>query len=692
VSGQGLRFEGEGEDPLAAESASAKGELRDPFGRLDLELDASASGITWADAEADRVRLDVRRSDGNARFGVVAAGRYRGDFDVRAEGRHSGDGRRGSVVVEEIAGTLRGHSVRTTRPTELSLRDGGVAVRDLALAVDGGALEGTWGHGGVRAIGRVRAVDLPLDLLGLVVPHVAFGGRVTGEIERRARGEDLVARLRTQDAAIVTSEGEAAAHGFSMDLDARAAAWRSSIDAKIGASTNGSAIDVKADLPFGFVGGTTGGALRGRITGTLMAELVDELLLPEDERIRGKVDLDLTIGGVFRSPRLDGRARGNLDYSSGATGMQIHVDELALDARGGRIEVVALRGGDGQKGRLEGSGGIDLPDGAAPTRYDLRLGLSRMVVARLDEVELRGSGELKLVGPSEALTLSGAFESESATLRIPDRLPPDVEVLPVEHVNLAASRRPVSSPEAARATSPIALDLEIAFPSRIRVEDPNLDSEWRGTLFVRGDTAHPDIQGNLEVIRGRFDLAGIRFQATEGKLSFEEANNVPEIDVTAVAERHDIEATLRLRGPANAPTIGLSSNPALPQDEILSRLMFGETAGTLTAGQSIQLAQAASRLSGRGAGIGSAVLGRLRRIAGVDRIEIKDNDDPEESSTSVSVGKYVGNRVYVSYDQAVQGESSKARVEVEMTKHLSAETEVGQNETASIGLRWRWKY
>ncbi len=692
ASGEGLRIEGDGFGPVAAESASAKGEFRDPLGRLDMELDSSAGDVSWREAEMDRVRLDIKRSDGNTRFDIDATGRYRGDFDLHAEGRHSGNRQAATVVIEEIAGTLRGHSLRNTRPVELVLRDGDLAVRDLALAIDSGALEGMWGQGGLRAVGRVRAVDLPLDLVGVATERVSFGGRLTGEIERSARGEDLVARLRTEDAAIVASEGQAATQGFSLDLNASAGTWRSLLDAKIVSSTDGSTLDLNADLPFGLVGGTTGGALRGRIAGTLMANIIDDLLLPDDERLRGKLDLDLTLGGTLRSPRLDGDARGQLDYASGATGMQLHVDEIVLKAEGRRVEVVTLRGGDGQRGRVEGSGGIELAGGTSPARYDLRLALSEMYVARLDEVDLRGSGELKLLGPSDSLTLAGVFRAKDATLRIPDRLPPDIEVLPVEHVNLADSRRPASIPEAAPASSPIALDLEIAFPSRIRVEDPNLDSEWRGTLFVRGDSAHPDIQGGLEVIRGRFDLAGIRFTATEGKLTFEETTNIPEIDVTAVAERNDIEATLRLQGPANAPTIDLSSNPALPQDEILSRLMFGETAGTLTAGQSIQLAQAAARLSGRGPGIGSAVLSRLRRIAGVDRIEIKDSGDPEESSTSVSVGKYIGNRVYVSYDQSVHGESSKARVEVEMTKHLSAETEVGQNETASVGLRWRWKY
>jgi translocation and assembly module TamB len=565
-------------------------------------------------------------------------------------------------------------------------------VRELALTVGSGSVEGSWGYGGSRGIGHVRATDLPLDLAALVSEKLLLGGRVSGELARRSRGEDLAVALRTEDAKIVTSGGARSAHGFEVDLTASAGAWKSQVTGKVTAATNDSTLDVDAELPFGFVGGTTRGDLRGRVTGTLDANLIDDLVLPDNERLAGRLGVDLALAGSLEAPRADGRIAGALAYTSGATGMTLRLEEIELAASGGRIDVVRLRGTDGRQGRIEGTGTVLLATRDAPTRFDLRASFTDTYVARLDEVELRGSGALALSGPADALALTGNFRSDEATIRIPDRLPPDVATLPVEHVNLAASRRAVEEPAARTPREPILLDVEIAFPSRLRVEDPNLDSEWRGTLYVRGDTSKPDIQGELQVVRGRFELAGIRFTADEGRLTFDGDTNVPMLDVVAEASRNDIEATLRLQGPANAPVVTLTSTPALPQDEILSRLMFGETAGTLTPGQSIQLAQAAARLSGGGQGIGSAVLRRIRRLAGVDRIEIRDSGDPENAGTAVSVGKYLGDRVYLSYDQAVHGQGSKARVEVEMTKHLSVETEVGQSENASVGFRWRWNY
>ena len=58
--------------------------------------------------------------------------------------------------------------------------------------------------------------------------------------------------------------------------------------------------------------------------------------------------------------------------------------------------------------------------------------------------------------------------------------------------------------------------------------------------------------------------------------------------------------TLRITGVADAPQFELTSVPPLPQDEILARLLFGESAGQLTALQAAQLGAALVTLTGVG--------------------------------------------------------------------------------------------
>jgi translocation and assembly module TamB len=371
--------------------------------------------------------------------------------------------------------------------------------------------------------------------------------------------------------------------------------------------------------------------------------------------------------------------------------MDLWIDEVDLRANGRRIDVVTLRGRDANGGRVRGSGYVDLGPDWSSTRVALEAAFEDLYLAKIDELRLRGDGSVRVAAGEGRVMVAGDFAADQAIVRIPSRLPPDIATLPVEHVQIAASRRgAVASDDDEGAGRPVELDVTLRFPSRLRIEDPNLDSEWRGRIRVAGDTRDPDVQGALTITRGTFAIGGVRFRAREGTLSFDETNNVPVADIVAVASRNDIEATLRLSGRLDRIEFVLTSEPPLPQDEILSRLMFGSTTATLTPGQAIQLAQAVARLSGHGPQVD--VISRVRRFAGVDRIEIKDTEGVDGPGTAVSVGKYLTNRVYLSVDQAVDGVGSKARVEVEVTEHIAAETEMGQDENASIGVKWRWSY
>src|SRR3546814_4714740 len=85
----------------------------------------------------------------------------------------------------------------------------------------------------------------------------------------------------------------------------------------------------------------------------------------------------------------------------------------------------------------------------------------------------------------------------------------------------------------------------------------------------------------------------------------------PQIDIAATTEQEDINATIAITGSAQDPHIAFTSTPALPQDEVLSRLLFGSSPENLSATEAIQLAAALNSLRGGGGGLNP--LGTLRR-------------------------------------------------------------------------------
>src|SRR5260370_19752481 len=82
----------------------------------------------------------------------------------------------------------------------------------------------------------------------------------------------------------------------------------------------------------------------------------------------------------------------------------------------------------------------------------------------------------------------------------------------------------------------------------------------------------------------------------------------PAVDIVAEVSSGEVTAQVLVGGLISSPTVTLTSTPALPQDEILARVLFGRGVGQITAAEGIQVAQAAATLAGGGPG----VLDRIR--------------------------------------------------------------------------------
>jgi translocation and assembly module TamB len=160
------------------------------------------------------------------------------------------------------------------------------------------------------------------------------------------------------------------------------------------------------------------------------------------------------------------------------------------------------------------------------------------------------------------------------------------------------------------------------------------------------------------------------------------------LDLEAAVAADDAQALVRLRGPATDPDLELSSEPRLPQDEILARVLFGRTKDRITPVQGLRLAAAVRELQGSG-GLGDVVDG-LRRAAGLDTLDLQSGATAAESSASV--GKYVNDRVFLQLQRGVQPGTGKARVEVELTPNLSVGTDVTERSQTGVDLQWRYDY
>lgn len=105
------------------------------------------------------------------------------------------------------------------------------------------------------------------------------------------------------------------------------------------------------------------------------------------------------------------------------------------------------------------------------------------------------------------------------------------------------------------------------------VRGKGLDAELGGRINLAGplNDVHP--VGEFRMIRGRFDILSQRLNFDQGQASFS-GNLNPTVYFVTNNNSGDIRVTVTVSGTIDNLDINFSSQPNLPQDEILARLIF----------------------------------------------------------------------------------------------------------------------
>ena len=183
----------------------------------------------------------------------------------------------------------------------------------------------------------------------------------------------------------------------------------------------------------------------------------------------------------------------------------------------------------------------------------------------------------------------------------------------------------------------------------------------------------------------RYEFAGGTFRLERGVIRFQGESPVnPLLDIRAEAEVQGLSASVNVRGTGLNPEITLASVPALPQDELLSRILFGTSITSLSAPEAIQLASAIAALQSGGGSLDP--INAVRRAIGLDRLRIVPADVATGQKTAISAGKYIGRKLFVEVITDGQGYSA-TRVEYQITRWLSILSSISTIGRTSANVR-----
>lgn len=673
--------------------ARASGPLQGP---LDLNLESSG-GVTS--------RLNIQW-----RPGLVALQTLEVRLNAALAAGNSGKGSKGRAL-----------GLRATRGAEIRYGDAGLAVSGLDLALSpSGRLQAQGALAPEKLDLRVVLDGLALEPWRALVPALPLG---TAEARVRLSGSPArpggdfrlgVRRLRVPGSPVAPLD-LALVGGIERGASGSALAARLELDPQAVKALGGSEARLNLRLPLLFgPDGLPKPAPRGQLAGQVRWEgavgPVWSLLPLADRRLNGRISLNLDLGGTLAAPRVTGGLRvDKARYEDLVLGVLLTDINLRLDLNGKEAGKKNAAGGtgplagsmhlelsaaDGLGGslRLTGGGGLD------GRNLDLRAVLDHLRPLRRRDLRINLSGQAQVTGSATAPDVRGEIVINQGALLLNNlAVGSSITTLPIQEAATVADAAPAAPAAAAEGQG--SLNLRIRAPGRFIVEGHGLTSEWQANLLVSGSPAAPMITGELRAVKGNFDFLTKNFALTRGVITFGGGSlSNPLLDIVMTNETPDLTAHITISGTVSKMKLSLSSEPSLPKDEILSRILFGRSANELSRLEALQLAGAVAQLAGFGSG-GGGMLDFTRKALGVDVLRLGTSStgaagepgDQTAGGTTLEMGKYIGDLIYVGVEQGMKPDSTAFIIQLELTPRINLELRTEQQDTWG-GVRWKYNY
>ncbi len=675
--------------PLAGLAGLEKGALTaNGAVRVGKVLTADVTGritdVRTGGARFDLIAFTAKASGGAATLDAQARGSIGAPVDLKlsATGAQQGQGWAGDAT---LSGTVDQLPVKTSRPALWKQGPSGWSL-DAAFAALRGTIDIDLADEARTASAKIEMANVSLRGLSRLARITPIAGTVTGAATfsngdgpasgelritvANANPEGITADPVTLNISsvlrngVVTSESSGEGQGFNLKASSRFAVLE------------GEGFSIMPDGD---------GVIASQVDLHGRAEQLWALFGPEDQSLRGVIDAKVSAAGTLLHPVLEGGvtvAEGA--YEHGDTGLVLR----DISARGvfdqNSAHITDVKANDGKGGTLTGAGEItwngNVHGGVTFTANNLR------ALGRDDRLAVvSGDGAMKIGDANIAIT--GKFAVQQARISIEQpasaSIPTISGVRRIHFPNQATED--VAEASSVAWQRPVQLDVQVTAPRRIMVFGRGLDTEWGANLRVTGPIADPSISGTATLVRGDLDLAGRRFAFDTGTITLDGPIRLARIDISADRTTADITASVRITGTPVEPKFVLESTPSLPQDEILSRILFGRSATELSGFEAAQLAAGLAQLAGGQAGFDP--VGLVRKATGLDRVTF----GAENGIASVSAGKYIAEDVYVQVGAGGTG-GVGAAVEWEPTDGLSITSSASETGDTKLSVRWKKDY
>ncbi len=299
-----------------------------------------------------------------------------------------------------------------------------------------------------------------------------------------------------------------------------------------------------------------------------------QLFIPLFEEISGAIQIRSSVAGSWNQPQLIGSMKINNGYFR-IKNFPHPFEKMKIDTTFSQSRILfnEIKGSLGG-GELNGEGSLqirnqnDLPILLRIKARDISLNLP-------DKVRTRGDADLTFSGNQLPFTLAGTYRIASTNF--------EMEFSGGKFAKEVKQNYYLPQTIKETAMDPLNLDLQLIFEKPIQIKNSLLEAQATGQLGLKGNPSLPVLSGQLTGLKGsRLFFKDKPFEIQSASILFENPTEIdPQLFISAQTRIEEYDISLLVQGTAQDPSVRLSSQPPLAENDIISLLALGVTSTKL---------------------------------------------------------------------------------------------------------------
>ena len=397
--------------------------------------------------------------------------------------------------------------------------------------------------------------------------------------------------------------------------------------------------------------------------------------------VNGLLEGHFQLRGTLKNPK----PTGNLSL----TDAQVQVPTYGIDYKSIGMSLSVTPGQvkldtlfiKSEDGHLSGRGTVDLDStlyNGQVKQSEIQLNFDRFNPVNHKQFNLQVSGQTSIYDQGGNVRFDGNLNIPQSKVYLPavfnlmgkmseSSIPPSILAQKLEQMQQDS----VSPSPGQQATLPVQLAtpalfkkvtgrIKIKLPRNSWIKDDNMHMELSGDLEIVKHPESSELFGTIDVVRGQYDLLGKTFIIDDGStISFQGGEDMmPTLNLAASStfrnsDKAEQTLAVSITGKATSPRIQFTlDDESIEEGDALSYILFGKSMDELSLNQQENVSSTGSIAESAAASLLSSQLTNyIGKKINLDYIEVKSQGG--FNNASVTLGKYITNKLFVSYEQQI---------------------------------------